>query len=74
MKCKTCKRARCVWVNVKDIKKATTEKLEEIVGHNLSYIDMVFSGHQGGSGSEERMYDQLEPYTREIERRKDAKL
>lgn len=71
MKCKTCKRAKCVWVDV-DPKKATDEKLDEIVTHNLSYINMIFSGHQGSAHAEERMYDKLAPYTDEQENRKEG--
>lgn len=31
---------------------------------------MVFSGNQGSAHAEERMYSQLEPYTAELEKRK----
>lgn len=68
MKCPTCKRAKCVWVSLNP-KKAKTERLKDVVAHNLSFIDMTFNGHQGGSGSEERLYDLLEPYSQELERR-----
>jgi hypothetical protein len=68
-KCPFCKRAKCVWVDIKDPKKATTERLEELISHNISYINMVFAGNQGSSGSEERMYDNLDPYQQELDRR-----
>lgn len=48
----------------------TIERLEEIINHNLSYINMVFGGHQGSVYAEERMYDQLSPYQIELDKRK----
>lgn len=70
MKCQKCKRAKCIWIELKkDPKKIDTEELESVINHNLSYIEMIFSGHQGSAYAEERMYDALSPYTEEIERR-----
>lgn len=69
-KCPVCKRARCQWVFIKDLKKATTDKIDTVISHNISYIDMVCNGNQGSSGAEERMYDRLQPYEEELERRK----
>lgn len=69
-KCHVCKRAKCKWVDVKISSAVTIERLEEIINHNLSYINMVFGGHQGSVYAEERMYDQLSPYQIELEKRK----
>lgn len=70
MKCPVCKFSKCRWIELKDPAKLPTEKLESVVKHNLSYIEMVFSGNQGSAHAEERMYNSLAPYTEEIEKRK----
>lgn len=68
MKCPICHRARCIWVEVKDLEKAKTERLKKVMNHNHSYIEMIF--RDGGSASsEERAYARLSPYQLEIERR-----
>ncbi len=73
-KCPVCKYAKCRWIELSsDPAKVTTERLEEVVDHNLSVIEMMFRSNNGSNGSahaEERMYHRLEPYTSEIERRK----
>lgn len=70
-KCPTCKRAKCKWVDLKpNPEKLTSAELERIVAHNMSYIEMVFAGHQGSAFAEERMYNQLNPYCDELEKRK----
>jgi hypothetical protein len=71
MKCPVCRRAKCVWVELKsNPEKQSLEHLEKVVNHNLSYIDMIFSGHGGSAHAEERMFTRLAPYTDEIESRK----
>lgn len=67
--CPTCKRARCQWVELKpNPAKVPTRRLETVVSHNISYIDMIFK--DGGSAAgEERMYGMLTPYTDELEKR-----
>lgn len=70
MKCHLCKRAKCIWLDIKNVKKATNQQLEDLLIHNLSYIDMVFQGHQGSAHAEERMHNKLEPYQVELDKRK----
>lgn len=71
MKCPVCKFAKCRWIELKDDpKKVSDAELSRVVSHNLSYIEMVYSGHQGSADSEERAYNRLSPYTDEQERRK----
>lgn len=72
-RCKVCWRAKCRWVEVRNIAKAPTERLEKVLRHNLSYINYAFSANNGGNGSahaEERAYERLAPITAEIEKRK----
>ena len=70
MKCPICKYSKCRWVDpVSDAEKQATTYLQEIVNHNIGYIEMIFRNHQGGSNAEERMYSRLTPYTDIIERR-----
>jgi hypothetical protein len=68
-KCDVCKFAKCRWVD-KDPKKLGDFELEELIEHNMGVIEMKFRGHQGSAHAEERMYDQLSPYTDEQEHRK----
>jgi hypothetical protein len=69
-KCPVCKFAKCRWITLKsDPKKLSDEELDQIVEHNLSWIEMTYSGNQGSAHAEERMYDLLTPYTDEQERR-----
>lgn len=70
MKCPVCKRSKCKWVELKsNPEKLSTEEINRVVDHNISYIEMIFSGNQGSAHAEERMYLALEPYTSELERR-----
>ncbi len=71
-KCPVCKFAKCRWVDLKDDPtKVSNDELERVINHNLSFIEMTFSGHGGSSHAEERMFDKLNPYTDEQERRKE---
>ena len=70
MKCPICHRAKCVWIELKpDPEKVHTDKILEVVHHNMSYIEMIFNGHQGSAFAEERLYNKLAPYTDELQRR-----
>lgn len=69
MKCPVCRRARCQWKDV-DPKRATTERIKQIIDHNISYIDMVSQGATS-SHAEERLYLRLTRYEEELERREE---
>lgn len=70
MSCPVCKRKTCIWIQLKNNpEKLPTEELKRVVDHNIGYIEMVFRDGQGGASNEERMYNNLSPYTNEIERR-----
>lgn len=69
-KCPDCKRAKCVWIPLKDPAKVSLERLEAVETHNINYIEMIFKDHQGSASAEERMYAELNPYSDEIKRRK----
>lgn len=70
MRCPVCKFAKCRWIELKKPENVSLERLEQVVSHNLSYIDMIYSGHQGSAAGEERLLEALLPYTDEIDRRK----
>lgn len=69
LKCPDCKRARCVWIPLKDPAKVSLARLKAVEAHNMNYIEMIFKGNQGSAAAEERMYASLSPYTDEIEKR-----
>ncbi len=76
-KCPVCKYAKCRWVELNSNPKfISTERLNEVVDHNLSYIEMVYSPNNGSNGSayaEERAIGRLAPYTDELEIRRDVR-
>lgn len=68
-KCPICKRAKCVWVELKpDPSKVPTEKIKQVMDHNDSYIEMIFKDG-GSAAAEERMIHRLQPYAEELEKR-----
>lgn len=70
-KCPVCKYAKCRWIELKpNPGKLTSEELTRVIHHNVSYINMTYSGHQGSAYGEERLYAALEPYSDELEARK----
>lgn len=70
MKCPVCKFAKCRWIELKpNPEKLPSQDLECVVSHNISFINMTFSGNQGSANAEERMYARLQPYTEELEKR-----
>jgi hypothetical protein len=70
-RCPICKFAKCRWIDLKsDPKKLTTEELNRVVDHNVSYIEMVYRDNNNGSAyAEERAYTRLHPYVEELEKR-----
>jgi hypothetical protein len=71
MSCPVCKRKACVWIELKKHpEKLSTEKLKQVVNHNLDYIDMLGRQNSISADAEERMYHNLSPYTDELEKRK----
>lgn len=72
-RCPVCKRAKCKWIDLKpNPSKLSTEELNRVVNHNISYIEMVYQSNNGSNGSaydEERAYGRLCPYTDELEKR-----
>lgn len=73
-KCLVCKFAKCRWIELKELPaKLPVEEMERVVDHNISFIDMTFSGSNESAYAEERMYARLTPYTDELEARKTKK-
>lgn len=68
MKCPDCWHSKCVWIKLKDPRRLSKRRLERVISHNTSFIEMTFR-NGGGALAEERAYAQLTPYVEELERR-----
>ena len=63
------------WIQLEvDPTKVSTEKLEKVINHNNTWIEMqVRLDHNLSEHTESRWYDSLNPYAIELERRKKVK-
>ena len=72
-KCPQCKRAKCKWIDLKDDPSKVPEaEIAAVIAHNNRVIEVMFSGNNGSNGSayaEERMYNRLQSYAEELEKR-----
>lgn len=70
MACPVCKYAKCRWIplNPKP-ERIKTDRLETVIQHNIDYIDYICRDGNVSAASEERMYQDLNSYVIELEKR-----